>query len=208
MNAAVSWAPWICAAAALLSLGLAIGAFRGRRAVAGSIATLVTLLWCAGATLCVALGAGLAGYRALTREDHALTVMVTPLPGQRFLADARFPGGRAASWQLAGDQLYVDARILKWKGIANLLGLHTVYELDRIGGRYVDLAQERQAPRTIFSLGAEKKFDLFAWVQRHTWMAPLVDAEYGSATFVDVKGDATIYDVLVSNTGLLIRKAE
>ena len=62
--------------------------------------------------------------------------------------------------------------------------------------------------RTIFSLGAEKKIDLFAWVQRHTWMAPLVDAEYGSATFVDVKGDATIYDVLVSNTGLLIRKAE
>lgn len=208
MSAALGWAPWVCGVAALLSLGLAIGAFRGRRVVAGSIATLVTLLWCAGAALIAALGMGLAGYRALTREDLALTVMVTPLPNQQFLADARFPGGRAASWQLAGDQLYVDARILKWKGIANLLGLHTVYELDRIGGRYVDLAREQHAPRTIFSLGATKKFDLFTWVQRHTWMAPLVDAEYGSGTFVDVKGEATIYTVTVSNTGLLIRKAE
>lgn len=208
MNTALTWAPWMCAVAALLSLGFAIGAFRARRILAGTIATLATLLWCSGAALITALGAGLAGYRALTREDLALTVMVTPLPDRRFLADARFPGGRAASWQLAGDQLYVDARVLKWKGVANLLGLHTVYELDRIGGRYLDLAQEQHAPRTIFSLGAEKKFDLFAWVQRHTWMAPLVDAEYGSGSFVDVTGEAAIYEVMVSNTGLLIRKAE
>lgn len=208
MNRVLTWAPWICGCAALLSLGLAVTSFRSRRVVAGTTATLVTLLWCAGAALFAALGTGLAGYQALTREDVALTVMVTPLAGQQFLADVRFPGGRAASWQLAGDQLYVDARILKWKGIANLLGLHTVYELDRIGGRYLDLAQEQRAPRTIFSLGAEKKFDLFAWIQHHTWMAPLVDAEYGSATFIEVRPEATIYEVLVSNTGLLIRKAE
>ncbi|MBW8773288.1 MAG: multidrug transporter, partial [Gemmatimonadetes bacterium] len=94
---------------------------------------------------------------------------------------------------------------LKWKGAANLLGLHTQYELDRIGGRYRDLTQERTAPRTIFPLGAPKQFDLFAWIQRHTWMAPLVDAEYGSGTFVEVQGSA-IFEVRVSTTGLLVRK--
>ncbi|MEO6068687.1 MAG: hypothetical protein ABJB33_10165 [Gemmatimonadota bacterium] len=206
MNA-LGWAPWVCGLAALMSAGLGVSAYRGRRPVAASAATLVALLWLSLAGLLSALGAGLAGYRALTNEDVALTVMVTPLAGGRFLADARFPEGRAASFEIAGDQLYVDARILKWRGVANLIGLHTVYELDRIGGRYLDLEQEQTAPRTIYALGTPKPFDLFAWIKRKTWMAPLVDAEYGSGTFIDVKQSA-IYEVRVSTTGLLIRRTD
>jgi hypothetical protein len=207
VNELLRWMPWICGLAAAVSLGLAIGAFRGRRIIAASGATLVALLWLALAALITALGAGLAGYRALTNEDVALTVLVTPLANGHFVADARFPEGRSTTWDLIGDQLYVDARILKWRGVANLLGLHTVYELDRIGGRYIDLEQERTAPHTLFALGAPKRFDLFAWVKRKTWMAPLVDAEYGSGTFIDVKQSA-IYEVRVSTTGLLIRKVD
>lgn len=207
MTDALRWAPWVSGLLALASLGAAVASFRGRRVVAGSVATLAGLLWVAVAVIIVLLGSGLAGYRALTREDVALTVLVTPLANGRFLADARFPEGRAAQWELAGDQLYVDARILKWKGVANLLGLHTVYELDRIGGRYIDIERERAAPRTIFPLGAPKPFDLFAWIKRKTWMAPLVDAEYGSGTFIDVR-QSTIYEVRVSTSGLLIRKVD
>lgn len=207
MSPTLHWAPWIAGVLAAACLGVGVAAFRGRRLVTGSISTLVGLLWVAGAALLVALGAGLAGYRALTREDVALTILVTPLANGRFLADARFPEGRAAQWELAGDQLYVDARILKWKGIANLVGLHTVYELDRIGGRYIDIERERTAPRTIFELGTAKRFDLFTWIKRNIWMAPLVDAEYGSGTFIDVKQSA-IFEVRVSTTGLLIRKVE
>jgi hypothetical protein len=207
MTDLLRWVPWVCGLAAAVSLWLAVGAFRGRRIIAASGATLVTLLWLAVAALVTALGAGLAGYRALTNEDVALTVLVTPLANGHFVADARFPEGRSATWDIVGDQLYVDARILKWRGVATLLGLHTVYELDRIGGRYIDLEQERTAPHTLFALGAPKRFDLFAWVKRKTWMAPLVDAEYGSGTFIDVKQSA-IYEVRVSTTGLLIRKVD
>lgn len=207
MNTVLHWAPWVAGLLAVACLGVGVAAFRGRRFVTGSISTLVGLLWVSGAAIFVLLGSGLAGYRALTREDVALTILVTPLANGRFLADARFPEGRAAQWELAGDQLYVDARILKWKGIANLLGLHTVYELDRIGGRYLDIERERTAPRTIFPLGSPKTFDLFAWIKRKTWMAPLVDAEYGSGTFIDVTQSA-IFEVRVSTTGLLIRKVD
>lgn len=207
MTDALRWAPWVAGALAAACLGVGVSSFRGRRLITGSLSTLVGLLWVAAAALLVALGAGLAGYRALTREDVALTILVTPLANGRFLADARFPEGRAAQWELAGEQLYVDARVLKWKGIANLLGLHTVYELDRIGGRYLDIERERAAPRTIFELGSPKKFDLFAWLKRNTWMAPLVDAEYGSGTFIDVNQSA-IFEVRVSTTGLLIRKVD
>jgi hypothetical protein len=204
---ALAWAPWVCGALAALCGVAAVLAFRGRRLIAMSTAVLAGLLCSTLAALLVAVGAGLAGYRALTREEVALTVLVTPLADGRFLADARFPEGRAATWELAGDQLYVDARILKWHGVANLLGLHTSWELDRIGGRYIDIAREQTAPRTIYALGAEKPIDLFNWARREQWLAPLVDAEYGSATFIDVTGSA-IYEVRVSTTGLLIRKVE
>jgi hypothetical protein len=207
MTTALRWAPWVLGALGLLCLGLAVPAFRGRRWIAASTATLAGLLWLSVGALVMTIGAGLAGYRTLTREEVALTVMVTPLAQGKFLADARFPEGRAGSWELAGDQLYVDARILKWHGIANLFGLHTQYELDRIGGRYIDIERERTAPRTIFELGAEKPFDLFQYVKERTWLAPFVDAEYGSGTFIEVR-EPGMYEVRVSTTGLLIRKVE
>ena len=43
---------------------------------------------------------------------------------------------------MAGDQIYVDAHILKWTPAANLIGLHTAYELDRVAGRYDNIEQE------------------------------------------------------------------
>ena len=62
----------------------------------------------------------------------------------------------AATYDVAGDQLYVDARILKWHYWANVLGLHTLYALDRAGGRYADLEDELHQPRTLYALGPRR----------------------------------------------------
>jgi hypothetical protein len=149
---------------------------------------------------------GIQGYRALTREDLAARVSVRPTGPQSFAATVRYPDGREAGFQLAGDEIYVDARILKWKPIANVLGLHTGYELDRVAGRYRDVEQERSARRTVYPLGEEKPVDLFGLRRRHAFLAPLLDAEYGSATFVQVAQPAEL-EVRVSTSGLLIREA-
>ena len=50
----------------------------------------------------------------------------------------------------------------------------------------------------------ERPVELFALRQRYAFLAPLYDAEYGSATFVQVKEPAEL-EVLVSATGLLVR---
>ena len=107
--------------------------------------------------------------------------------------------------QLAGDEIYVDAHILKWKPIANLLGLHTAYELDRIAGRYHSLKDEQVSPRTVHSLGTDKPIDLFNLRRRYVFLAPLLDADYGSASFVPVTQPAE-FDVMISTTGVLIRE--
>ena len=93
---------------------------------------------------------GMRGYQALTREEVAAHITVKPSGPQRFDAQVRFPDGRSTGYVIAGDELYVDAHILKWKPIANVIGLHTAYELDRIAGRYRSVEQERTgcAPST------------------------------------------------------------
>lgn len=145
------------------------------------------------------------GYRGLTNEEVALTVTTVPLAERTFAVHLQFPDGRDTTYTVAGDQLLVDAHILKWHYVGNVIGLHTQYELDRLTGRYVDIEDERSRERTVHSLKSAKPVDLFALVQRYSILALLVDAEYGSATYVDVDRPAR-FEVRVSTTGLLVRE--
>jgi hypothetical protein len=145
------------------------------------------------------------GYLALTTETLAAVVEIEPMEIQRFTARFHIPDSGTKTFVLAGDQLYVDAHILKWKPMANLLGLHTLYELDRVSGRYVSLGQETSLERTVYALSRDKPLDLFDLRHRFAFLEFLVDAEYGSATFITTDKPQTL-KIMVSTTGLLIRK--
>jgi hypothetical protein len=191
---------------ALLLLFLAVMALFKRRPLRSFTALLMSLLLFALAGLLAALTVATIGYQALTREVTAALIAVTPTGPKRFEAWVRFPDGSERRFDLAGDEVYVDAHILKWTPTANLLGLHTAYELSRIAGRYHNLDDERSAQRTVYSLAAEKPMDLFRLRQRYPFLAPLVDAQYGSATFILADRPAQ-FELKVSTSGLLIREA-
>lgn len=169
-------------------------------------ATFGLLLLAVGA-LAATIAIGTHGYTALTREDIAATLLVQPTGPQRFSATVRYPDLREVKFELAGDEVYVDAQILKWKPVANVFGLHTAYELDRIAGRYRSIDHERSAARTVFPLSRDKPLDLFDLRRRYTLLAPLLDAEYGSASYVVVSRPAEI-ELRVSTTGLLMREVK
>jgi hypothetical protein len=166
--------------------------------------TLFGLLLLAVGALSGAIALGVQGFQALTREELVARVSVKPIGEQRFEARFVYPDAREQTFQLAGDEIYVDARILKWTPQANLIGLHTMYELDRVAGRYRSIDQEQSAPRTVHPLGEAQAVDLFALRKRFTVLAPLFDAEYGSATFVPASQPADL-ELFVSTTGLLLR---
>jgi hypothetical protein len=88
-----------------------------------------------------------------------------------------------------------------------MIGLHTAYEIDRVAGRYHAVKDERDAMRTVHALSRDKPIDLYALRRRHTFLAPLFDAEYGSATFIPVTRPAEL-ELRVSTTGLLMREAK
>jgi len=196
----------VFAAVSLLLLAVGIAQVRRRRWLGSTVTVLVGLLVLACSALAATLAVGTRGYQALTREVTAANVTVAPAGERRFNARVRFADGSERVFQLAGDELYVDAHVLKWKPLANLLGLHTDYELARIAGRYADVETERTGERTVYALGTPKPVDLFTLRRRFPLLRPLVDAEYGSATFVTVDRVAR-FEVRVSTTGLLIRPA-
>jgi hypothetical protein len=201
---------WVTALFAVVGVAMLIGAgaaLRRKRPLRMSARLLLALVFLAGAAASGAIALGVQGYRALTHEEIAAMVRTEPLGPNRFRAQFRFPDGREVAYTLSGNQLYVDARILKWHPFANIFGLHTVYELDRVAGRYLDLTQEQQQPRTVQSLAPERQVDLFNLRQRYALLSPLLDADYGSATFAAADSPAQ-YEVRVSTTGLLIRKLE
>lgn len=201
---------WVAVLFAIVGVAMIIAAgtaLRRRRPLRMSARLLLALVFLAGAVASGAIALGVQGYRALTHEEVAAMVRTEPLGPNRFRAQFRFPDGREVAYTLSGNQLYVDARILKWHPLANVLGLHTAYELDRVAGRYQDLAQEQQQPRTVLSLAPARQVDLFSLRQRYALLSPLLDADYGSATFAAADSPAR-YEVRVSTTGLLIRKLE
>src|SRR2546428_1078597 len=182
-------APLLIAALCLLIVGVATvaavpRAVRERRWLGGLIRTLVGALLLFLGVLAATISAGIRGYRALTYEEVAAKVKTEPVGLQRFRATIVLPDQRLAMYELAGDAFYVDAHILKWHPWANLVGLHTAYELDRVAGRYNSVSDERARPHTVYSLSQERVVDVFFLARRFRLFGPLVDAQYGSAAFV------------------------
>jgi len=144
------------------------------------------------------------GYNALTREELAATVEIFPVGKQLFMARITFPDSSEKQYKLEGDEFYIDAHILKWKSLANLLGLHTYYELDRISGRYIDIEDETNKNRTVYSVAEDKLINAFDLRLKYPFLSFLVDAEYGSASFITTNAHKNL-QIIVSTTGLLIR---
>lgn len=193
--------------AGLLAIGFFVAgvrALRRRRYMASAVDAVVAALLLLCSLLLGVITIATQGYHALTREELAATVEVRPTGARRFEAVVMRPDGARDTFDLAGDQVYVDAHILKWKPVANLLGLHTGYELDRIGGRYDDIASELVREKTVHSLKRTKPLDMFELARDWSMLGPLLDAEYGSGTFRRVARPA-VFEVYVSTTGLLIR---
>ena len=152
------------------------------------------------------LAANLFTYARLTHEQDAARVSTRQLGERQFTVSVQ-PSGRAARhYDVRGDEWQIDARVLKWRAMGNLLGFDTVYRLERLSGRYGDVASERGAPRTVHELAEDPGVDFWSIARRYHQYLPLADALYGSAAYVPMAEGAE-YVVTVSSSGLVVRPA-
>ena len=200
----------VAAAAILFVAGLlfamsAFGALLRARLIRFTVRALTALLLLAAGGVLGIVALGVQGLKALTSEQTAARIQVTPTGPQRYQATVRLADGRTETYELAGDDIQVDAHVVKWTPLANQLGLETSYRLDRISGRYRSVAQETTERRTVYPLSPPAAIDLVELGRRFP-LGMFFDAEYGSATYVPVVQPAEL-ELKVSTSGLLMRPA-
>ncbi|HEX7964649.1 MAG TPA: cation/multidrug efflux pump [Gammaproteobacteria bacterium] len=147
---------------------------------------------------------GLRAYLRLTYEQPVATLSFAALGNQSYRATLTDASGRITTAELRGDDWQLDARVLKWKGAATVLGLDPLYRLERLEGRYRNAGQESHDYHSVLELSADTGLDLWRLAKGHGRWLPWVDATYGSATYLPM-ADGARYSVSLSPTGLLAR---
>lgn len=194
----------VCALAGVLFFAAAVRRLRRRRLLGGSLHGLTSLVLFLLAACALLIGANLRTYQRLSSEQPAGELQFTRAGEREFKGVLSYPNGAHAEFALRGDEWQVDARVLKWHAFANLLGFDTAYRLERISGRYSRIEDERNQPRTAYSLNPAERVDPWDLVHHyHAWV-PWMDALYGSATYLPMS-DGALYEIKVSQSGLLAR---
>lgn len=180
----------------LLAVGLSTliyglrGLPRGRpvRLVVGALLGVALL---ATAALGAALSLALHGWTRLGDEQTAALLTVNPAGKQRFDVTLRRPEGADSVHRLQGDELVVDAQIVRWAPGADRLGLHTAYRLVRIGAKYHGVMQDLTAPSSGDTLAKPTPVDLGGLLRRVGLLSHWISLQPASATIATVGRAAT-----------------
>jgi len=189
----------------LLLLALACQRLFRARFLAATGSALMGVLLLTAAALTFVISLNFHTYARLTHEQPVAELVFEARGPQHYRATlTRMPSGEMQVFVLAGDEWQLDARVLKWKGWANLFGLDAQYRLERVGGRYRDIELERHAERTVYDLSDNPGVDLWELSTHYPRWMPFVDAIYGSATYQPM-ADGARYEVKITQSGLIAR---
>ena len=172
-----------------------------RRLARNSLLAFVTL----GALAATFLFFGLQSYSSLSNETLIAELSFEQREdGGHY---ARLTSGDRCTegvYVIYGEQWRIDAQFVKWKYWANVLGLGSRYRLDRLQGRFRDVAAENSEPASAHSLNGAEAVDLAQLAQWLGNMNPLFDAAYGSSTYHSIDTNR-IYRVYKTPTGIITR---
>lgn len=174
--------------------------FRWGRSIVGVMLVLLalSLLWL---TLLVQT------YLSLTSDIKVARVHATPVANSDHLMSVDLTlydqNGHQTSeetYVINGDEWMLQGDIIKFPTWLNILGLHSGYKVTRLEGRFDSPNLESTSKHIVTQLnGGDDNF--FQTVQQQAWTSPIVQAAYGSSTFVPADNNKT-YDVYVSQIGL------
>ena len=161
--------------------------------------------------LVVAAGVGLIAYDIYTYKQiltgqPVATVSFETVEEQYFdavVVDAT--SGKQQRFRLHGDQWQLDARIIRWQGYFSGFNIKPAYRLDRLSGRYYDMEKETTAKRNNFLVATSLlQLDVWKFINEHPKWFSVVDANYGSASYLPMKSGA-LYEISLAKSGLSVR---
>jgi len=188
----------------LVFLALSVARLRRRRIMAGGGHAMVSALLLASGVFLGAVAVNLQTYQRLTYEQPVAQLAFARRGAHRFAATIDYPDGTRNAFVLNGDEWQLDARVLKWKGFATVLGLDACYRLERLSGRHRNLERARNGPYSVYPLSADTGLNLWNFAQRHKHWIPWVDATYGTAVYLPM-ADHARYSVRLTPSSLIGR---
>ncbi|MGH8273881.1 MAG: cation/multidrug efflux pump [Gammaproteobacteria bacterium] len=206
---AAFWLDLGVGAGALLALALILNGgrhLRRRRLVRGGANGVGGLLVGLIVAIVLLIGINLLTYARFTAERPVGDIRFHQLGPERYAVVLVRHDGKMTRATLGGDEWQLDARIIKWQGVATVLGFKPLYRLERLSGRYENVHEARTQPASIVPLADNPGLNLWDIAHRQASWLPLVDASYGTATYLPM-ADGALYHVSLSTTGLLARPA-
>lgn len=148
------------------------------------------------------LALNIQSYARLSWEEPVAVVAVAAKGDRTFDVTVTETGQPAQIYSLSGDQWQMDARVITWKPWANILGLDTQFELQRLWGRHLS-GPERNTAAAQDLLVRRPGIDVVSLSHSMGNWAPFSQREFGSAVFMPL-ADGAQYEVRISQKALVV----
>jgi hypothetical protein len=144
-------------------------------------------------------------FRQVLAERPVATLAFSRIGPRHFAVELVDANGNNRRAELHGELWQLDMRIVKWSDPLTRAGLRPGYQLDRLGGRYLSLEDERNQQRSVIDLSErDSVVDAWQWLRRMQRWLPIVDAQYGSATYQPM-ADGALFAVSMGPSGPVAR---
>lgn len=180
---------------------------RRRRLLSGMLWSMQSLLVFALFAIVLLVYSNLLTYQRLTHEAVIGDVYLRELAPRKYQLSLALSETDTDQYYyvLEGDQWQLDARILKWKGWANLIGLDSYYQLDRLSSRYRDIDEaSRRVPSLHDLRKTSRGLDVWKLKQSLRDKLAFIDTQFGQGVYMPMV-DGGHYRISVGQGGMIVR---
>ena len=192
----------VIAVVGLVVLWIALRMLFGGNWLLGWLRGTIGLLVLACAALIGLVSWDIYSYRPLPVGAPVATLSFKAEGDQRY--QVKIEQGRDLHYAtLEGDLWQLDARVLRWKGVAKLIGLEPGYRLHQLSARYLAVEQQDQA-RYAQAVLTESPYEADFWkgVQACDCTSLILEAQPQRVTYMPI-ADGAAYRIEMTPTGLL-----
>lgn len=193
---------WFIGLLAILALFIAARILFSRSWFLGWLRGTIGLAFVGLAGLVGVVAYDLLSYSPLPEGKPLLTLSFSADGPQRYRVSL-LEGGEERQVTLEGDLWQLDGRLLRWKGLAALIGLQPGYRLEKLSGRFLAIEQQESARNAQVVLAQSPYgIDLWRWLRLGQHDLFLFDPEAARVTYLPI-ADGAMFSVSLSPTGLL-----
>ncbi len=143
-------------------------------------------------------------YHRLTAEILVADITIKQTEPNSYDLTLTEVGKQPINFKIIGDEWQLDARFLRWKSWATILGKEPMLRLERLSGRYGDIEQAKVAQRSLYALNPQPGLDVWRYAREYGEWVPFIDAYFGSSVYMPLTPDGH-YKVIATDSGLMVR---